>query len=341
MKAAIIGCGTIFPMHAASIKSLDDVELVSVCDIKEDRVKSKATKYNCKSYLNYKEMLDKEALDAVHICTPHYLHKPMVEYAAKKKINVLVEKPMALNPKDAESEIKIAKKNNIKLGVVLQSRFNPSSKLIRETLDSGKLGKIISARIMLAYHKPDEYYKKSDWKGIQEKEGGGVVIDQSIHPLDVLSWFCGYDIEFVEATTANRMHDYIEVEDVAEGVIQFKNGPLVCFYLINYYGYDSYVEMELYCEKAKVRIVKNSATIEFSDGTKAEAAPKPNECIDYGDGVKDYWGVCHCKLIEDFYQAIKEDREPKVNGVEGKKAQRLVWAIYESAKRKKRIHFKN
>lgn len=284
-------------------------------------------------------MLKKEHLDAVHICTPHYLHLPMVLETAKHKVNILVEKPMGLNPEEAGKEIAAARKNKVILSVISQNRFNPGSQLIKKRIGDGSLGRMKSARFTLAYHKPDSYYKKSDWKGRLKKEGGGVVIDQAIHYLDILRWIVPSPIDYVNASVHNRGHSFIDVEDAAEGVIKFKNGFYVCFYLINYYSYDSDPEIEIDCEKARVHIIKDSAYIKYCSGRKEKAEPRDYEYIDYGDGVRDYWGYCHFNQIKDFYDALRCGRKPAITAEDAFKTQKLVWAIYESSKRNRRIRW--
>ena len=139
-RIGIIGCGTIFPMHAQSLKNIKGVKLVAVCDIRKNKAKEKARLYRCNYYTDYKKMLRRECLDAVHICTPHYLHKSMVIEAAKRGINVLTEKPMGLNPSEAREEIASARKNKITLGAIMQNRFNPGSRLVKKRVEDGNQG---------------------------------------------------------------------------------------------------------------------------------------------------------------------------------------------------------
>ncbi len=325
-------------MHAQSLKNIKGVRLVSVCDIKPSRAKAFAEKYHCNYYTNHKEMLDRERLDSVHICTPHYLHKPMVIETAKRRINIIVEKPMGLDPKEAEDEIHAAKKNRVVLSVISQNRFNPGSQLVKKRIGDGSLGRLKSARLILSYHKPDSYYKKSDWKGRLNKEGGGVVIDQAIHYLDVLRWLIPSPVDYVEASVHKRLHSFIDVEDIAEGIIKFKNGFYVCFYLINCYSYDADTQIEIDCEKARVHIIKDSAYIRYYGGGKEKAEPRKDEYIDYGNGVRDYWGYCHYSQIKDFYEALRRRKRPAITAEDAKKTQELVWAIYESSRRNKRIY---
>lgn len=338
-KAGIIGCGTIFPMHAQSLKNMKGVELVSVCDIKEARGWAKAKAYKCRFYSDYKKMFDRERLDVVHVCTPHYLHMPMAVEAARRKINVLTEKPMALNPSDAKKEIDAARKNRVALGVIFQNRFNPGSRLVKKRIDDGSLGNLKGAKLILTYSKPDSFYRKSDWKGRIAKEGGGVVIDQAIHYLDILRWLAPEPIRYVEASVANRMHSFIDVEDSAEGIIMFKDGFYVCFYLINCYSYDADPVIEMDCGKGRVHIVKDSAHIGYyNTGKEENAEPRKDEYIDYGDGIKDYWGYCHYSQIKDYYDSLRKGVSPAVTGEDAIETQKLVWAIYESSRRRAKVY---
>jgi predicted dehydrogenase len=338
-KVGLIGCGNIFPMHAMSLKNIRGVEIQAVCDIKLPRAVAQAQKYNCNYYTNYGQMFSKEQLDAVHILTPHHLHAPLAIYAAKKKVNILVEKPMALNPQEAQKMIEAAQENKVKLGVIFQNRYNPAAKLISARFKSRALGKLISAKLVLSWHKPDEYYSKSEWKGTKQKEGGGVVIDQAIHSLDLLNYLTNDNLDFVYAHVANRMHKIVKVEDVAEGIIKFKKGSYICFYTINYYSYDADVETELHCQKARVKIIKDSCWIEYYNGKKEKALPHPKDYIDYGDGVRDYWGHCHLLQIKDYYNSLRKNKAPFIDGAEAKKTQDLVWAIYKSSQTNRRIYF--
>jgi len=325
-------------MHAESLKRIPGVKIAAVCDIKEVRARAAAKKYSCEHYTDYKKMLASGGLDTVHICTPHYLHKAMILEAAKRGISVLTEKPMALNPSDAKIEVAAAKKAGITFGVISQNRFNPSSVLAKKRVKDGSLGKMKSAKLVLSYCKPDSFYKKSDWKGRKAKEGGGVVIDQAIHYLDILRWLSPSPIDYVESKVANRFHSFIDVEDSAEGVIRFKNGFYASFYLINYYSYDDDPEIEIDCEKARVNIVKDSARIEYSRGSVETAVPKKGEYINYGGGVKSYWGYCHYNQIKDYYDSLRAGRKPAITGEDALKTQELVWAIYESSKRNAKVY---
>lgn len=337
-RVGIIGCGNIFPMHSISVKQLPNAELAAVCDIKKERATAIAEEYNCSYYLDYHEMINKEKLDVVHICTPHYLHAPMALYAASKGVNILTEKPMSITKEDAYSMVEAAKRGNVCLGVIFQNRYNPGAALIKETLDTGQLGKIISVKLSVTWKRTDDYYDQSDWKGTWEKEGGGVIIDQAIHTFDLARWFVDSEIDFVDASIANRTHERIDVEDDAVGIIKYKNGVLTSFYTNNYYGYDAPVEIELHCENGLAKLTSDISVVKFNNGRELCANHDPQDFAGYGN-VKSYWGISHIKQITNYYNALEKGIEPDITGEEALKTQELICAIYKSGKKHKRIKF--
>lgn len=339
-RTGIIGCGHIFPMHAVSVIKQENAELVAICDNKEVIVRSTAEKYQCNYYLDYKEMINKEEIDIIHICTPHYLHPEMAIYAAQHGVNILTEKPMAIHLEDAYAMQKAAHDNHVILQVSFQNRYNPGSMLIKNSLKSGELGKILAARLLVTWNRPDEYYLRSDWKGSWEKEGGGVIIDQAIHTLDLMNWFISSEIEYVDASLSRKGHEVIKVEDCAEGVIGYKNGAKASFYAMNYYTYDAPVEIELCCEEGIAKLVGEKAVITFHDGHQLIADRNPNETFDYGD-VKQYWGVSHGKEIQNLYHCLETGDTPRNTVDEVISTQELVCAIYKSGKTNRRVELRN
>jgi len=337
-KVGIVGCGNIFPMHAFPVNDLEGAELVALCDIKDDRVQERAEEFDSTPYKDYEKMLDEEELDVVHVCTPHYLHAPITIAAAEREINVLTEKPMSIKLENAEAMIEASERNGITLGVIFQNHYNPGSVLIKDALDSGKLGSILAGKLEVTWDRSDEYYTQSDWKGTWDKEGGGVLIDQAIHTMDLTRWFVGAEIDYVDAQIDNRAHEIIEVEDSAEGVIKYENGVVTSFHAINYYSYDAPVRIELDCEKGIARMEADRATIEFDDGRKMIADRNPQETFDYGD-VKSYWGVSHVKQIKNYYQSLEQGIQPDITGKEAIKTQEMICAIYQSGKDGRRIDF--
>lgn len=338
VRVGIIGCGNIYPMHAQPVYDLECTELVAVCDNKEDRAKKAAERYSCKSYVDYIQMLEQEKLDVVHICTPHYLHPIMEKEIVSRGIHVLTEKPMSIHLEDAKMMIEEAKKNNVTLGVIFQNRYNLGSVMIKKALDEGKLGNILSGRLYLAWNRSDEYYSKSDWKGTWDKEGGGVLIDQAIHTIDLANWFMNKEIAYIDANISNRAHDIIEVEDAAEGVIKYTDGTPFAFHTINYHAYDAPVEIELVCEKGIVHMVADQAEIRYNTGLIEKA--NPNMKTSDGSTLgKSYWGVSHKVQINQFYDALLAGKKPDITGEEAIVTQEIICAMYASGKKKEKVNF--
>jgi len=278
------------------------------------------------------EMLEKEELDVVHICLPHYLHVKAAEAAFNKGISVLSEKPMSIDLESAEEAVAKAKEKGVLYGVISQCRYNNSARLVKKAVDSGKLGKIISVRSVLTWTRPDSYYMESDWKGTWDKEGGGVVIDQAIHSIDLVNWIVDSEPVEVSCSMANRGHKIVSVEDSAEGLITYKNGVKYGFYCMNNYGCDEPIEIRMLCEKGKAVFGYDDAYIYYNDGTVEEAHQNLNPLV---DGGKDYWGFQHIRQIEQFYNACLKKEPLEISGEEALKTHKLIMEIYEKGGMKK------
>lgn len=328
VRVGIVGCGRILPMHATPATLLKQAELVAVCDIKKERADAAAQKYGVKSYTDYTEMFEEESLDVVHLCVPHYLHPVIAKAAFERNINVLSEKPMTITYESAQECVRLAKAKGVLYGVIFQIRYGTAPRFVKSALKEGKLGKIISARSTLTWNRSDEYYTSSDWKGTWDKEGGGVIIDQAIHSIDLVNWLIDSEIEHVGASLHNRGHHKVDVEDTAEGLITYRNGTQYAFYCMNNYGCDEPIEIRLFCEKGKVTLNYDEATIEYSDG-KIEHAKQEDAGVAY-EGAKDYWGTQHIREIEQFYNAVLGRGTFEITGEEALKTQYLISEIYKS-----------
>lgn len=329
----IIGCGRISVKHLDAVKRLDNAQLVCCCDIKKDRADAVAEKFGVKAYYDYCDMFAAEKLDAVHLCLPHYLHSAVAIEAFKKGINVLTEKPMDINYENAESAVQTAKEKGVLFGVIFQCRYNDAVQLVKNAVRSGKLGRIISARSILTWSRPDNYYLESDWKGTWDKEGGGVVIDQAIHSIDLVNWIVDSEVVSVSCSMANRGHNIVKVEDSAEGLITYKNGVKYGFYCMNNYGCNEPIEIKLYCEKGKATFGYDDAYIEYADGTKEEI--HKDETVVICEGGKDYWGFYHIRQIRQFYNACLGLEPLEISGEEALKTHKLIMEIYKQGGVKK------
>ncbi|HEX3016118.1 MAG TPA: Gfo/Idh/MocA family oxidoreductase, partial [Desulfobacteria bacterium] len=223
MRFAIIGCGRIARKHAEAIMSLEQAELVAVCDIIPERAQAFAAKYGAKQYTDYTEMLKLADIDVVTVATPSDLHAPIGIAAAQAGKNVLVEKPMAMTLQTADALIAACKKAGVKLGVIHQNRFNKSIRLLRDALEAGRFGKLTHGQATVRWNRDDNYYAQAPWRGTKLQDGG-VLMNQSIHNIDLLQWMFG-PVESVFGYTATNLRK-IEMEDVGAVVIKFKSGAI-------------------------------------------------------------------------------------------------------------------
>lgn len=327
LKVGVIGCGRISIRHFLSIKAIEEVELVACCDVKKERADEAAENYGIKAYYSYEEMMASEQLDAVHLCLPHYLHSRVAIYAMEHGINVLTEKPMDVDYESAAKAVEVAEEKKLKFGVIFQCRYNNPAQLVKKAVTSGKLGKILSARSILTWNRSDDYYNSSDWKGTWDKEGGGVVIDQAIHSIDLVNWIVDSEIESVSCSMHNRGHKIVDVEDSAEGFITYKNGVKYGFYCMNNYACDEPIEIRMFCENGKVTFSYHDAYIVYNDGSVEEA--HENNKTNAADGGKDYWGSWHVRQIRQYYNALLGKEELEISGAEALKTHKLIMELYE------------
>lgn len=333
-KVAIIGCGAIHSVHADAIISCPNTKLAAVVDIDPEKAKASSEKYNCRYYMDYEEVLKDKSIDAVHICTPHYLHAPMALAAMEHGKHVLVEKPMAIKPEDARKMIAKSEATGMSLGICFQNRYNSNSVRIKKFVDSGEGGRILGARAFVTWDRDENYYASAAWRGTWAMEGGGVLINQSIHTLDLLQWFIG-DIEKLKASIdTRRLKGVIEVEDTAEAAITFKDGATALFYATNCYCANSPIMLELVLEKALIRL-EDDLSIKHENGNIERYSE-----LDTATGEKAYWGCSHTKLITDFYSKLAAGNKFQVDGSEAIKAIKILDAIYSSHKSGQYVEFR-
>ena len=203
MKTCLVGCGGIAAVHGNVLTSGIDTEFVAAADIKPEKAQSYAENFHTKPYPSLESMLDAEKPDVLHICTPHYLHVPMTIYALERNINVFMEKPPAISFDQLEELKKAAAKSDAQLGFCYQNRYNASIRAAKDLIDSGKAGKVLGARAFVTWCRGAAYYTESGWRGSLKTEGGGVLINQSVHTQDLLCFLLG-DPTAVDATMTNH-----------------------------------------------------------------------------------------------------------------------------------------
>ncbi|MBM7661617.1 putative dehydrogenase [Bacillus mesophilus] len=333
---AIIGCGHIAKKHAEAIENAENANLVAVFDTMEEKMEEYKEKYNVKCYTDLKELLSDDQVDVVNICTPSGYHAPLAIEAANAKKHIIVEKPISLTNEDADAMINACKENNVKLSVVHPNRFRPAIMEAAKLVNNNSLGKISHANATVRWNRNQEYYDQAPWRGTKSLDGG-VLMNQAIHNLDLLIWLMG-DVEEVYSMSATRLRN-IEAEDVSTGVVRFKNGALgVIEAATTIYPKNLEETLSIFGETGTLKIGGATANkfehIQIKDMSDQEAK-QLTDLIE-----KDPFGKPgHQCIVEDMIQAIKEDRDPIVTGEDGKKALRLVTALYESAETNKPVKF--
>lgn len=332
LGVAVIGCGAISSVHLKAVSANPSAQLLAVVDIDAALAEKTAQQYGSSFYTDHHEMLKRDDIDVVHICTGHYLHAPMAVDALRAGKHVLTEKPMAENKAAAQTMLDAAEANpDVQLGVIFQNRYNPASIIMKKYAESEELGKLICMKGLVTWFRGAGYYA-TEWKGKWATEGGGVLINQAIHTLDLLSWLGG-EVASVKGTiSTDSLESVIEVEDTAHAHLVFENGTTAIFYATNAYRTNSPVEVEMIFEKGKLYLRGDILVLEQNGTQTVLSEPVVNDL-----GEKSYWGVSHGAQIADFYDHIQAGKPFWLNGPEGYKAFRLVMDIYESSRTGKRI----
>ena len=320
MRSAIIGLGVIGNVHA-SVLSEQGEEIVALCDVREDAALRAREKYapNAKIYTDYQQMLDEAKPDVVHICTPHYLHAEMVIAALSRNVNTLCEKPLCIRYEDIDRILAAEAASTAILGVCHQNRYLASNLFAKDYL---KDKKILGAHGSVVWHRDASYYASADWRGKWETEGGGSLINQALHTLDLLQWICGMPTH-VLAHTANDHHKgQIEVEDLAAARFECADGTLFNFYATTSAG-------KSFPAHIRLRLSDKQTLHAENDLLTVNGALLQDKNRESGIG-KSVWGNGHKALIADFYSCIEEDRPFPIDAEEGGKVIRLILSMYAS-----------
>jgi len=320
MNVAIIGLGAISSTHIDAIQSYG-ANLVAVCDIKEERMQ----KFSCEKYIDYHELLKRDDIDIVHICTPHFLHAQMAIDCANAGKHVLVEKPASTQ---TEQLIKVIEnKNGKKVCVCFQNRYNNGTRTAKDIIDQKVYGNIVGVYALVPWYRNDEYYTKSDWRGKLSTEGGCLLVNQAIHTVDLMQYLVG-EVEAVKAHVDNYTHEgIIEGEDTATAALYYKSGIVGMFFATNCYNSGSTTQIEIKCEKATLKLTEKGL---FVDGKLV---------IENGEVCKEksYYGSSHSELIHDLYNEILCKGGSSISVEEALPACKIIEAIYESSNRNEKI----
>lgn len=326
---ALIGCGRIAPNHAKNIVELDQLELKVVCDLIPERAEKFSQLYGGEVNLDYRQVLARSDVKIVTIATPSGLHAEIGIAAAEAGKHVIVEKPMALSLRDADRLIAACERNHVYLGVCHQNRYNLVVRKLREALETGRFGKLSHATAVIRWYRDQAYFNQDSWHGTWEHDGG-VLMNQSIHNLDLLLWMMGPVVKvYGQSKTQLRQ---IEVEDLGLGMLTFANGALGLVEASSTI-YPSNLEetLNIFGENGTVVLggtsINKIETWRFADGLDVEA-----EIIrEIGETPPNIYGFGHRTFYERFLNAINQQIPFEISGSEGRKALELILAIYHSS----------
>jgi len=296
--AAVVGCGAISPLHISGILGADGASVTALCDIRPERALARRDELapEARVFTDYDEMLSAcPELDVIHLCVPHYLHTPMAVKALGLGKNVFLEKPVGTRKEDIETLLAAEKASTGKITVCFQNRFNDTTLLLDELAE--RYEGVTAARGVVTWHRDEPYYTESGWRGTYATEGGGVMINQAIHTLDLMLHFCGKPISLTATTANHHLKGVIEVEDTCEMTVDFENGAVGCFYATTSYAKDGNIFLELETKAGHTLTMLSGLVLD--NGTPV---PLPeNKAALLGKGC---WGTGHARLIGMFYEAL-------------------------------------
>ncbi|MBI5958760.1 MAG: Gfo/Idh/MocA family oxidoreductase [Chloroflexi bacterium] len=345
IRTAVIGVGKVGHTHAQALNTLPESEFVAVCGRNLERTQAFAERYGVKAYIDVQEMMAEAQPQAVLVCTPHPAHTEPTIAAVQGGAHVLVEKPLAVHLEACDAMIAATDGAGVKLGVISQRRLYEPVQRVKQAIDAGKIGRPILGVALLLGWRDKTYYESDPWRGKWDTEGGGVLVNQAPHQLDLLQWFMG-PIEEVFGYWGNLNHPYIEVEDTAVAVVRFKNGSLGSIVLSNSQKPGIYGKVHVHGDNgASVGVQTDGGSMFISGMTAVQEPPLndlwtvPGEEHLLAQWQKDDQAIFksvdpsthyHLLQIQDFLQSIIEGRDPIVTGREGRKTVELFTAIYRS-----------
>lgn len=330
LQFAIIGCGKIAPRHAAQI--IKHGKLCAVCDIDTSKADAMACTFSAKAYYSIDDLLANEKhVDILVVCTPNGLHAAHSIKGLNAGMHVICEKPMAITTSDAETMITAAERNNKKLNIVKQNRFNPPVAFVKNLLDQGKLGRITSFQLNCFWNRPAEYYLNT-WKGNKDMDGG-TLFTQFSHFIDILYWFLG-NVKSVTGIRKNQLHvNTIEFEDTGIAMLEMNNGAIGSLsYSVNAYDHNMEGSLTLFGEKGTIKIggqYLNELEYFSVENEKAPALQKGSNANEYGF----YEGSMsnHDKVYDAFVQSLHDTTSPLASAGETMKTVSIIEKIYNES----------
>lgn len=342
LRFGIIGCGVIGRLHAEAITGLPDAQLVAVADSIPERAQELAEKYHVKPYSDFHEMLAREQLDVVDICTPSGQHGEEAIQVMRSGRHVIVEKPMDISRKAIEEMLRVQQEAGVKLAVISQHRFDPVTREVHDLVEEQAFGRLVLGNAVIPWWRSQAYYDSGAWRGTWELDGGGVLMNQSIHSIDLLQWLMG-PVKSVFAYTDTLVHR-METEDVGVAVLRFANGALGTISATTGAYPGASTRIEIYGDKGSAVIEDDQLSyLHLARDDREEVGPygtgagKRAQRTETADksAAQDPAALAirsHALQIADMMRAIREDGTPLLDGYAAKHPVEIILAIYESAR---------
>ncbi len=333
----IIGCGNIAPYHAEAIRQVRDATLVAVSDVVEANARALAKHFSVEAYTDYKQMIERKDIHAVSLCVPSGLRVELAEVCAAAGKHILAEKPLEVTTKRIDRLIGAVDAAGVRLGCIFQSRFADGPLRIRKAIDKGRFGRLVLGDAYIKWYRTQEYYDSGAWRGTRKLDGGGALMNQGIHQIDLLLWFFG-KAKRVQAQATLIAHERLEVEDLACAMLEFENGAMgviegstACWP-----GHPARVEVHgtlgsVILEDGELRYWKFRKETKTDKKVQESLHKKAALGSGAGDPTSSLTSEGHRRQIHDFVRAIVEDKPSAIDGREGRRAVELIEAIYTSA----------
>ncbi len=354
IRTALVGCGKVGHTHAQALMTLPHSDLVAVCSRSRERAGRFGQQYGARAYTDVEDMLTESRVQMVSICTPHPSHADLIVLAARHGVHALAEKPLAPDLEGCDRAIAACRQAGVKLGTISQRRLYRPVIRMRQAIETGKIGMPVLATLTVMGWRDEAYYQSDPWRGTWDAEGGGVMVNQTVHQLDLLQWLMG-PIDALFGYWDNLNHPYVEVEDTAVAVIRFKSGALGSLLVSNSQKPGFYGKIHVHGSNGASVGAQTEGGSPFIAGVTTAVEPPINDMwtIPGEEHLLSAWQEedrrfaattdvmthYHRLQIEDFLQAIVEDREPLVSGEEGRKAVEIFTAVYRSQRDGRPIKF--
>lgn len=329
LKIGIVGIGTIAGIHAQALQASEKGELHAVYSRSEENARKLGDQYNVGWYTDWDAFISDPELDAVSICTPSGNHLDYGELAARAGKHVIVEKPIEVTLERANRLIRICEENGVALAVIYQSRFVPEIRALKKELDEGVIGNLFMGDARIKWFRGQDYYDSGAWRGTYALDGGGVLINQAIHTIDLLQWFMG-DVESICGYKGTMTHERLEVEDNAVAVIRFRSGAIGVIQGSTSIQPAQPRHIELHGSKGTIILHGDDVSILTADKASAEQEKK-SSAAGASSPLAGFSPDPHRYQFEAIADAIRKGEEPPVTGKDSLRSLAIVLAIYRSS----------